>query len=67
MKQLFKIMVAFFHFLGHVIVITGKFLIFLLISPITIFRCIPYMWRKKSFRAGWLKFSWIWDAYWGII
>lgn len=67
MKQLFKIMVALFHFLGQLIVVIGKFLMFVLVSPFLIPRCIGYMWRKKSLRAGRLKFMWVWDAYWGII
>ena len=64
MKQLFVILTKLLQLVGELLVIFIKFLIFLLISPLTVIRCLPRVWKYKSIRAGWEKFTWIWGAYW---
>jgi len=64
MKQLFVILTKFLQLLGELSVVLVKFLVFLILSPITLARCVPRAWRHKSFKVGREKFSWIWGAYW---
>lgn len=64
MKQFFIVLVALFRFLGELIAVLIKFLVFLILSPYTIFQCLKRVFTHRSFKQGWFKFTWIWGAYW---
>jgi len=64
MKQLFIVLIAFLRFVGELIAVLIKFLVFVVLSPFTFWRCIVHIWKHRSFKQGWFKFSWIWGAYW---